>query len=303
MISIPHLLLSLLVAEGSGGQPEGSSPGEDLDIVSESDCPSSRAVREALARLRPPPDWPDASVTIRASQDSLSIELGEGSSIMRELAVGQSCADRASAAAFVIATWMDDLPAQATRAPILSAERPTVPSTPDVARCEIGAGLSAGANGGWAPGVHAEIIRRKPGHHLGWQVNLDVLGPHTVAVSHGNTHWMRTSLGAGLHGRLEFARFFLASDVGLAGAYTTAWGTGYTSNTTDGAFTWGPAAGLRVGLPWGRSRLWIDSRARWWAKGDSVQIDSPSAAWVESAELPRWEWQTSLGVGYQLSAP
>jgi hypothetical protein len=123
-----------------------------------------------------------------------------------------------------------------------------------------------------------------------------------VDVSQGTTRWMRTSLGVGLHGRLALDRIFFAADAGLAGGCTTAWGEGYSSNATDSSFIWGPVAGLRVGLPWGRFRIWADWRVRWWVKGDSVQIDSPSVAWIESTNLPSWEWQASLGMGYQLSA-
>ena len=170
MISMPHLLSSLLLAQSPIGEADGGRPEGDLDITSESDCPSSQAVREALALLRPPADWPNAEVAIRATQDSLSIDFGERSSIRRQIAVGPECVTRASSAALVIATWMDDLPAQAARAPVLRAAEVASASTPvptpDRARYEIGAGLSAAESGGWAPGLHAEVIRLRHGHRL-----------------------------------------------------------------------------------------------------------------------------------------
>jgi hypothetical protein len=304
MVSMLHLLLPLLAQSASAEVDEGA-PGAALVIASESDCPTTQAVRQALANLRPPDDWPAATVTIRATEAMLSIEVGTRGPIQRQLAVGPDCATRASSAALVIATWMDDLPAQATGSPILRAAvaepagAPAVPVSPT--RYEIGAGLSVAGAGGWAPGLHGEVIRLRAGRSLGWQASLDVVGPHAVSVGDGVTRWMRTSVGLGLHGRLSSETLFLATDLGLAGANTAAWGAGYTGSSSDSSFNWGPVVGARAGLLWGHFRLWTDLRIRWWAKTDNVQIDSPSPAWVAGAELPSWEWQWSLGLGHLLS--
>lgn len=300
MATPPSLLLLLLFAQSIDAETDEDVPGSDLVIVSESDCPSGDAVRAELAKLRPADEWPAAVVAIRATDQSLAIDVGARNSTQRQLVVGRDCTSRASAAALVIATWMDDLPAEVTRAPVLRAHdvnRPAAPAQRS-ARYEIGAAVAAAVGGGWAPGVRAEILRLPADGFLGWQASVGVVGPRDLAVGQGDTHWMRTNAAVGLHARHSAERWFLAADLGLSLALTSAWGTGYTNDGSDRSFTWGPVAGVRAGSPWGRFRLWSELRGRWWVKGDSVRIDSPSAAWVDNAELPSWEAQLSLGLGY-----
>jgi hypothetical protein len=73
-----------------------------------------------------------------------------------------------------------------------------------------------------------------------------------------------------------------------------------SGQTPDRSMTWGPVAGARVGIPWGRFRLWTDLRVRRWLHSESVQIDSTSSANGTDAALPSWEGQWSLGVSYVL---
>jgi len=310
MTTTPYLLALLLAQTSEATTSEATDGGNTTDgelvIVSESDCPSSEAVRSALERLRPATGWPAAVVGIRDTDQGISVDVGSRNPVRRQLALGSDCTARASSAALVIATWMNDLPAEVTAAPILRAAPvavdavaapPPVPRTP---RYELGAGLGAAVGGGWAPGVLAEILRLPARGTLGGQAGLEVVAPRNLSVGQGSTRWMRASAVVGAHVRHSAERFFLAADLGLAGAVTTAWGTDYDDNSNDRAFAWGPMAGVRAGLPWGRVRLWTGVRGHFWVKGDTVQIDSPSAAWVDQAKLPLWDAQWSLGVGYEL---
>jgi hypothetical protein len=295
-----YLLLALL-AQTPPGAHQPDAPESELVIASETDCPSSEAVRLALAKLRPTDEWPEAVVAIRLTDQTLSIDIGATNPVQRRLAVGPDCAERASSAALVIATWMDDLPAEAAGTPLLRAAERPLPTTVDAsARYELGAGLGAATGAGWTPAAHVELIGLREGRRLGWQASIGMVAPRDVSVGRGVSHWLRSYATVGVLARQSFTRLFLAADLGLAGAYTIAWGTGYDQNGSDGSFTWGPAAGARAGIPWGRFRLWTDLHLRWWLKGDTVQIDSASLVGQDSAQLPSKEVQWSLGLSYAL---
>lgn len=301
MSGLPELLLSLWVAQSTGPRPP-----EALEISSDSGCPSGEAVRAALARLRAPDTRPEATVAIHATEEVLTVEIGAQGTVRRQLVVGSDCAARASAAALLIATWIDDLPAEVAAPPVLRSTlaEPVSTSTatpaPRPGRYEAGAGLAVIAARDWAPGVHAELVRLPGATGLAWQGSLDVAGPHQIVVEQRTTRWMRASAALGATKRHRSERFFLAGDLGVAGAFTTAWGTGYEQDRSDHSFTWGPVAGVRAGLPWGRFLFWTDVRGHWWVRGDSVRIDSSSAAWVETADLPSWDAQWSLGLSAAL---
>jgi hypothetical protein len=304
---LPTLLFLLLLAQSPDTEPSTPSanpPGGELVIVSDSSCPSPEAVQKALASLRPAADWPATVVEIRAGDQSLAIDLGSSGTLQRQLAVGPDCSARATSAALVIATWMDDLPATVTGAPILRAlDEPTPappPPPPHVpAYQEIGAALSTDLTG-WAPGGKAEFIRMRAEQDLGLQASIGLAAPREVWVGNGITRWMRTTAAVALHARHTLGRPFVAADLGLAIAYTAAWGTSYAVNRSDRAVTWGPVAGARAGIPWGRLRLWTDVRVCRWFPGDSVQIDSGASTSSASAILPSWEGQWSFGISYVL---
>lgn len=306
MSALPNLLSLWLLAQSPGAEPatpSANSPGGELVIVSDSSCPSPEAVHKALETLRPAADWPATVVEIRAVEQTLAIDLGSSGTAQRQLAVGPDCAARATSAALVIATWMDDLPATVTGAPILRApDVPTPAPTPlprGPAYQEIGAALSTDL-AEWSPAGHAEFIRMRAKRDLGWQASIGLASPRDVWVGNGITRWMRTSAAVALHARHALGRPFVAADLGLAIAYTAAWGTGYAVNRRDRAITWGPVAGARAGIPWGHFQLWAEARVCRWFPGDSVQIDSGASDNSTSAVLPSWEGQWSLGLSYVL---
>jgi hypothetical protein len=165
---------------------------------------------------------------------------------------------------------------------------------------EIGAGLSTALPSGWAPGGHAEFIRMRAERGFGWKASVGLVAPRDVWISNGVTHWMRTTVAAGLHARYALGTPFVGADLGLALAYTAAWGTGYAVNRSEQTMSWGPVAGVRAGVPWGQFRLWTDLRVWKWFPGESVQIDSNASDNSTSVVLPSWEGQWSLGLSYVL---
>ena len=88
-------LLALLGAADS----EPVAPGSQLVMEGDLLCPSEEAVRQALAQVRPPSDWPADLVVIRSNLQTLSIDLGRASARHRELTMAPDCQARATATA------------------------------------------------------------------------------------------------------------------------------------------------------------------------------------------------------------
>ena len=285
-------------------------PGDrGLVIVSDSDCPSGEAVRDALVSLRPVEQWPALSVAIHATEQMLVVEIGPQNATPRRLALGPDCATRATAGALVISTWTGDLPVEAAGTPVLQPsavglqsppeKKPeNVMPRPDTRHSEIGAGVLVATAGGIVPGGRLEFGRMRRGSGLGWQVDVTVPAARQVSVGDGTTRWMRISAGAALDARWATRRLFLDGELGGVAALTYAWGQGYVANQSDWSPTWGLGAGIRAGTPWGRIRLWLDLRAVRWLREERVQIDPVTTGTANAANLPSWDAQGAIGISY-----
>jgi len=294
----------LLVAMATGAAPQAEPPAAALVIESDSACPSAEAVRAALVGLRSVDDWPPAQVAIFAKEQFLRIELG--GTRARQLTVGTDCAKRAAAVALIVATWFGEFPAEVASAPDLqplpqAISQPilqpwTLPPPPS--KNEIGAGVLATLGGGMVPGVRVEYARLRRDGRLGWQASLAWSAPREVAVAGGKTLFTRAAASVAVRGGLPVRRFLLSGDVGVATAYTLAWGQGYDTNQTDQSLTYGVTAGLRGSLPWRRFRIWTDVRIFGWLHRQSVQVDSDAAGSTAMVSLPTWDLQWALGASY-----
>jgi hypothetical protein len=309
----PLALVSMLVVTFVAGRAKADSDvpawGRGLVIVSDSDCPSGEAVRDALLALRPAEEWPVLSVAIREFPQMLVIEIGSQKTNPRQLAVGPDCATRATAVALVITTWTGELPVEAAGTPVLQApavvvqppaeKKPdeVIPKT-DARHSEIGAGLLAATAGGIVPGVRVEFGRTRRGSGLGWQVDVTVPAARQVNVGDGTTRWMRFSAGAALDAHWAMRRLFLDGTFGGVAALTYAWGQGYVANQSDWSPTWGLVAGIRAGVPWGRARIWIEICALKWLREQSVQIDPVTTGNATTTQLPSWDAQGAIGISY-----
>jgi hypothetical protein len=303
------MLAAIFVVGKAEAGPDVPPADGVLVIVSDSNCPSAEAVREALVGLRPVGQWPALSVAIRATSQLLVVEIGPQKTNPRQLALGPDCAARATAVALVISTWTGDLPVEAAGTPILQPAAPipqpsqdkkpkTVIPRSDARQGEIGAGVLAATAGGIVPGGRLEFGRMRRGSGLGWQVDLTIPAAREVAIGGGTTRWMRVSAGVGLDARWAMRRLFLDGELGGVAGLTYAWGQGYIANQSDWSPTWGLAAGMRAGVPWGRTRIWIDMRAVRWLREQSVQIDPVTTGTATAANLPSWDAQAAIGISY-----
>lgn len=297
----------LLLLVGQTAHAERESPGESpLAIESDSSCPSADAVGEALRSLRPAGEWPHTAVTIRTSEQRLLVELGSPSGYQRQLALGPDCATRASIVALVIATWMNDLPAEAASVPILRAGASgklanTVTDGGERARAadnEISIAAIVAGVGGIAPALRLDFQRHRAKSSIGWQAVLVLPAARDLSIAGGTNRWTRLSAMTAACARSGGNRVFLTGSGGVALGYTLAWGTGYAANQTDQSLTYGLVAGTRAGLGVGQLRLFIDVTAMWWLYRQHVQVDGDANGGSATRSLPAWDLQAGIGVTY-----
>jgi hypothetical protein len=303
------VLAAIFVAGTAEASPAVPLADSALVVVSDSNCPSAEEVREELFGFRPAGEWPALRVEIRATPQVLVVEIGPQKTNPRQIDVGPDCAARAAAVAVVILAWTGDLPVEAAGTPILQPATPlpqpsagkkpeTLIAKINPSQSEIGAGLLAATIGGIVPGVRVEFGRMRRGSGLGWQFDLTVPAKRQVALGGVVARWMRVSAGLGLDARWVMRRFFLDGELGGVAALTYGSGQGYLANQSDWSPTWGLAAGIRAGIPWGRARLWLDLRAVKWLLEQSVQIDRVTPSTTISASLPSWDAQAAIGISY-----
>jgi hypothetical protein len=305
MNEVAHLLFLFVASAAVDVQPAAGAPGSQLAIASDSSCLSGDAVQEELAHLRPATSWPADLVVIRTTPHWHTLDLGRRSGRRRQLAMTADCAARATSAALVIATWMDDLPAQVTGPPVLHSHDEKEKTPPEgireLAHYETGTGVTGTVGGGLAPGTYADFMRLRSESGLGCQASAAAAAPRTIWLAAGNSRWMRTTVTLGAQSRKTYQKAFLAADLGLACAYTAAWGSGYGRTKPTDPSTGGAVAGVQGGIPSGRLRLWLAVRAGSWARPESIQVDAKTSAGSSSSELPFWEAQEGLlGVSYVL---
>jgi hypothetical protein len=304
------LLAILLMAKTVHAQIVPASTA--LTIDSDSSCPSANAVQTALVDLRPTNEWPAIQVAIRTHEQTLVVEIGSREIKRRQLIVGQDCGARATTVALIIATWMNDLPAETADSPILRSSpivsQPKAPADRSLVRQsevkaersyhEINLGGMVAWGGGLVPGLHLDYARFRRPSGFGIQVSITVPGSHDVDLGIGITHWTRISAGMALVARWTARNFYLAADAGAVAALTYAWGEGYTVNQTDRSFNGSLVAGLRAGVPFGRFQIWTDIRAFRWLYNQNVEAEGDSNSRVRNIMLPSWDGQWALGIGY-----
>lgn len=268
-------------------------------VQSEDDCPSSQAVREALWAIRPDRQWPALVASIRVIDERVRISLGQDETRWRDVPAPADCEERAHRAALVIAVWSAELPAQTIGAPHLSVAIPApLPATKKWSMAiELGAAGFYGMVGGVTPGAAVEmgILRRDA--WWGVRAALAYQSSRSMRVDIGASNHDRTMLGARLMLRRDRQRSFLSGDLGLVGAFTRAYGDGYSKNESASALNIGPTANGRVGVRWGRFRLWAETSVCRWLAKETFRVDPLFAGSSTTATLPSWDVNLGLGSG------
>jgi hypothetical protein len=298
-LAVLVLMMGASIPCRAEGNPE-PSPGTNLVVRSNSDCPGGQAVSEALWAIRPDSEWPALTATIEVIENRVQVTLGEDVVHKREIPVPADCADRANRVALVIAVWSGALPAQVTAAPQLSVAVPApvlVPVRKSAMVSEVGMAGLYSTVGGWVPGAGVEFgwLRRD-----GWW-GLRAWGAYqstkSLRVDIGESQYDRTLLGAAMVLRWDRRWLFVSSDWGLVGAYMRAHGDGYSQNQSASGLNVGLVADGRVGLHLGRYRIWAEARLHRWLAKETVRVDPLLAGSSSTSTLPSWDAHLGVGVG------
>lgn len=314
MLLSPHLLaenptpqVSAMVPAPTGPAAAMPEPAARLSIGSDSECPSGSTIAAELAALIPPAEWPSGTVRVRATSDKLLVELVADTATQRELAATGDCTVRATTVALVIATWTGEL--SAASEPVLPsasaprAPQPTPPAPPAIPVAavherELGAGLLLSMSGGFAPGVTMDFVQTRAPRGLGWQAGLTLPAQRELSGIGGSTHWTRAAASVALNGRITLPPVVLSMATGLAAAYTLTSGRGYPVEQDMQALTGGVMAEARAAIPWGRLRVWTGLRGCRWLWIQSVVIETQGGDRVATGDLPSWDFQWVVGLGY-----
>jgi hypothetical protein len=286
------------------------STNPSIEVKGDTSCPAPAEVEAALPGLTGPrdpaagpdiaeltPDGDSVLVTLRRASGE---PLGE-----KRLDGGQSCDERARAAAVVIAAWEAKLAPQAAMlvveppAPAAVAQSAPPPAmrvrAEPVTRIEPGVGGGVSVNGttlASAARVDVAIVRSQA--LLMAAVGGLFVGSHSVDVGPGDATWRRFGLVASVGSRRIWRPVFLEARAGVALTWLDISGSSYPSNTSGITFDPGIPITLRFGVRTGHVRWWADATAAFWPRGQEVYVNGGPG----SSFLPRGEALLGLGASY-----
>jgi hypothetical protein len=273
-------------------------------------CPTPADVARELTELMAsvPDDVAQDRALLRSIPGGLHLDLrrDDGARIAeRDLSSSGRCADLASAAAVIIATWEVQLQPQRmgrTRLPTtaVSTQAPvTAPAAPARQTLDLDlGGLGSLAGGQWVPGaVLAGSWAPRP-QLVGLYAAVAAAGTRSqdVTVAPGATaSWTRGSLALG-------SRVRLASELVRADAHAAALGGllhlaagGLSTPRSKTVAALGMGAGVRVSPAWRVATPWIGVDAQVWPGHEYLQVMTPNGL-VSAGELPRFELLLEAGV-------
>jgi hypothetical protein len=300
--------------EGKNGDPDGARA-----------CPSAAEVEQAflpIAEHDLEPGGPGETVTVRLDRVGRAVirfaSDGTDPFADRVLPAEMSCAERAKAAAVIVAAHVrhEEVESQASasvqRQPqgaqpvavprdiglrvIAPAPAPSAPSSS--LQLEIGA-VTARGGSNWAPGVRGGLGYGISGRdRVG--LGLSYVGSARTEVAGGQAVWTRAAVA------LEYARRVATSsagagfvDLGLAlrASRLSLGSEGFHQSETSAVFHPGVGAGGRGGYRLlGSTVVWAGIDGVLWPRKQAVFLrDVP-----ETTTIPRWELMASVGASWSL---
>jgi hypothetical protein len=262
-----------------------------VQVTSSTPCPTAPQVEARLPPLTPR-DAPDRAL-LAASDGALTLTLvrADGSAVVeRQIEAQGSCADLAGAVALIVAVWQAQEHPELPRAPTLAA---APPAAPRVLILEARTGLFASLAGAEvSPGatLSAALWRRR------WGLALSLSGttPREGALGRGRAAWTRGALGLGPARRLLAGWARLDLELQALAGLTRARGSGYQSDATPLASTFGGSAGVGVSHAWTRLVISLGATAARWL-GQEMAVDPRGAR----RPLPPTEVRAGAGLGFR----
>jgi hypothetical protein len=288
-------------------------------VEGQATCPSPAEVQRRVQDLMA--GVPDAVAQDRARVDRTSgglhvdLRRDDGNRIAdRVIASAGSCADLASAAAVIVATWEAqlrpertariNLPGEDRSAPAaVAVSAPAAPpAAPPRARLEVGLGatgsLAFGDDvepalgglvfGSWAPRPSG------PGVYAAASAATTRTSTLTGTVT---TSWTRAAIAVGPSYRVLAGPARLdAHAAALAGLLFVS-AAGVPSARSDTSSDFGAALGVRVSTRWDPMAPWLGLEGQLWPARDHLEISGPAGTSM-SRTVPRVEGQLAVGFSF-----
>lgn len=301
-------LWSAVLLAATGGAPPS------IDVRGDTVCPSAEEVGAALVGLvsSPSPSGAPDVVDLSRENGSIRVRLSNAAGEVvaeKHLPEAPSCAERARAAAVIVAAWEVRLRAglqppvevprlaarEALAVPAAQIARPAAPAAPPPPPLEMetGAVIFASLAGGTvAPAAMLEVTVSRRDSRFAAGVGALAVATHATAVGTGTATWRRFGGVLDVRSRSRLAKVVLELHAGLA---LTALGvTGQSYPVTSGATLFDPGglAGLRLRFPAGALSPWIGATTAVWPRAHDVYVSGTSS----SAQLPAFEVLAGAGI-------
>jgi hypothetical protein len=290
-----------------------------IQVEGASQCPTPSQVADALMELLPQTEVAIPAVArVQAAGLDLQIELCTPSGevlFSRRLTSSGTCADLATIAAVVIASWSAErnadvsllqpgVPAPPRAPPVapLSPRNPPGAST-GAARAAREFDLSAGL-GGWADGAgvvgSARLEAGLRGRRFGLRLGLWGETERSEIIESRSVSWRRYGLSLGPTFALVKPPLMVEVRADVFGGLTKVDGHDFDVDGHSTGIAAGLAAGLRLGKATGRLRPWLELGGRYWLADQEITVTKPQNR-VARTSLPVAEARLLVGLGVVLS--
>lgn len=287
-----------------------------LPVRGPSECPTAPEVAALLPELLPEDEsaYPDTA-WIEAAGLGLQIELRSHAGdvlFSRRLTSHGTCAELATVAAVVIASWVAErdpdislrqpgMPLPRTASPPMAAVKSqpkTAAPSGRLSQLDISVGLGGSANSaGWVGATRAEAGAR--GRRLGARVGFATETSRDATIGKGGVSWRRYGLSAGPSVSLVQAVLELEARAELFAGLTTATGHDLDANRQSTGLAPGVGVALRLGTMGGWLRPWIDLGGQYWLADQEIAITREPTTNAR-VRLPRIEARIFAGISVML---
>jgi hypothetical protein len=286
----------------------GAAP---VDVQGDTVCPRPGEVAAALDGLigARPGDAPAdiARLVLQETEVVVSLRLASSQELRsKRIAPELSCAERATAAAVIIAAWESRLearPAGDLLVPAANHGRPppsvvTAQSTRADGHAKLG--LAAGAllsvnAAGFAGAALLEILRSRRPSAFGLSAGALFVDAHASDLGPGEASWRRFGVTSDVRRRISWSMPRFEASAGVVVSALRIAGRRYVPNQTSWSFDPGITAGVRVGLFERGPAPWLQIGGAFWPRSQFVH----STGTLEAKErLPRLEILAGLGASF-----
>jgi hypothetical protein len=293
-------------------------------VEGDSRCPTSSEVAAILPELLPAAEVPYPDIAwIEAAGVDLRIELRSPTGevlFSRQIASSGTCAELATVAAVVVASWTAERnPAISLLQPTMAApakpatppHAPAPPATPErqgnvpppslkkAWELDLAVGVGSSVNDAGAVGAgRLEVGVR--GRRLGLRAGLAAETERNESIATRTVSWRRYGLSLGPTFAVVKQPVVVAARADIFAGLTTVAGHGFDVDLRSSALAPGLALALRLEAPRGRIRPWIEIGGQYWLASQAITITREQQPTL-GAPLPSPEARLFAGVSVQPS--